>query len=250
MAEKKAKKKRRKGAGKGSAFERTMSKMLSLWWTADERDDIYWRTASSGGRATMRRQRGKSTFGGAGDVQAVDPIGQPLMDLCTIEIKCGYSTTSILDIVDRSDRMAKQVWDVWLRQVVKESRSIGGGWMLISKRCKREIMVFINLPVYSLLLDAGAGLDTVTPLITVNPKTKIERLRKVTIVGTTWSEFARVVTSDNVRKAIELRDNERKNIMTVPFKTIQPYPGREETGGRYQPGQDKEGEDACHLSAL
>lgn len=44
---------------KGSVFEREICKALGRWWTDGERDDIFWRTAGSGARATCRLERGK-----------------------------------------------------------------------------------------------------------------------------------------------------------------------------------------------
>ncbi len=59
---------------KGSNFEREICKLLSLWWTNDKRDDIFWRTSGSGARATTRSKTKQKTFGQYGDVQATDPI--------------------------------------------------------------------------------------------------------------------------------------------------------------------------------
>jgi len=39
---------------KGSSFEREICTILSKWWTNNERDDVFWRTAGSGARATTR----------------------------------------------------------------------------------------------------------------------------------------------------------------------------------------------------
>ena len=43
------------GAGhrKGAEFERTIAKRLSLWLSQGHRDDLLWRSAMSGGRATI-----------------------------------------------------------------------------------------------------------------------------------------------------------------------------------------------------
>ena len=89
--------KKSKASTKGSAFERQICKELSLWWTYEDRDDIFWRTSNSGGRAIRRSKKKKQTFGQYGDIQAVDPIGQPLMDVLTFELKCGYPGVSVLD---------------------------------------------------------------------------------------------------------------------------------------------------------
>jgi hypothetical protein len=41
------------GKQKGSAFEREVCKRLSLWVTSNRRSDVFWRSAMSGGRATI-----------------------------------------------------------------------------------------------------------------------------------------------------------------------------------------------------
>lgn len=79
---------------KGGAFEREMCSKMSLWYTDGERDDIFYRTGGSGGRATMRRKVGKTTEGQAGDLTYTDPIGKPLVDRWNIEFKTGYSSRS------------------------------------------------------------------------------------------------------------------------------------------------------------
>ena len=68
-------------ASKGSAFEREISKSLSLWYTEGERDDIFWRSSQSGGRATTRAKKGKKTAASYGDITALDNRGEPFTDL-------------------------------------------------------------------------------------------------------------------------------------------------------------------------
>lgn len=81
--------------GKGDDFERDVSRMLSLWWTEGKRDDIFWRTSASGGRATARAEyAGRQTKYEHGDVTFTDPVGKPLLDLAVIEAKRGYTNTS------------------------------------------------------------------------------------------------------------------------------------------------------------
>lgn len=82
-----------RGKKKGSAFERAICKTLSKWWTDGQRTDVFWRTQSSGGRATIRSRQGLSTHGQFGDVQASDPIGDPLIRVFMFELKHGYSKT-------------------------------------------------------------------------------------------------------------------------------------------------------------
>uniref|UniRef100_A0A6M3IXH7 Uncharacterized protein n=1 Tax=viral metagenome TaxID=1070528 RepID=A0A6M3IXH7_9ZZZZ len=130
-------------SSKGSTFERQICKQLSLWWTNQKRDDVFWRTAGSGARATQRKKSGQTTFGQDGDVQATDPIGQPLLDLCTIEIKRGYSSCTPFDIIDKPQKKpAQQMWEKWIAQAQRECGEAGSKyWMIISKRDRREITI-------------------------------------------------------------------------------------------------------------
>jgi len=75
------------GAPKGSAFERSVCKDLSLWITYGERDDIFWRTAMSGGRATIGLRAGNVRGAQAGDIGAIDPIGLGLLRHFVVEAK-------------------------------------------------------------------------------------------------------------------------------------------------------------------
>ena len=75
---------------KGSGFEREISHALSHWWSYGTRDDIFWRTAGSGARATMRSKKQLKTMNQYGDLTTIDPTGQPFIDNNLIEIKRGY----------------------------------------------------------------------------------------------------------------------------------------------------------------
>lgn len=74
---------------KGSEFERQVCKRLSLWVSGMTREDVFWRSSMSGGRATLaRRRRKKALETQTGDISAIHPLGQPLLDLFIIECKC------------------------------------------------------------------------------------------------------------------------------------------------------------------
>jgi len=138
-------------ANKGTPFEREVCKTLSLWWTGQERDDVFWRTDTSGGRAKSRMKAGKETFGQYGDVQASDPIGQPLIDLCTIELKRGYNRTSIMDMLDAKDHAAQQQWDAWIEKLLVDHVAAGTQfWMLIWRRDRRAPLLFLPHPLFVL----------------------------------------------------------------------------------------------------
>lgn len=135
----------KKGAGKnkGGTFERLVCKELSLWWTEGRRDDVFTRTASSGGRATQRSKKNKTTFGQYGDIQAADPIGQPLIDLCVIECKDGYASNSIADLLDREPRH-RPLYEKFIEQARQSNFEAGSSfWLVIARRRGRQIMVYM-----------------------------------------------------------------------------------------------------------
>lgn len=72
---------------KGSAFERLVCRQLSLWVTSGEKDDLFWRSAMSGGRATLARKRGEAPQRVAGDIASVAPEGHALTDHWYVECK-------------------------------------------------------------------------------------------------------------------------------------------------------------------
>lgn len=79
----------RKGGGKqkGAAFERKVCVALSLWVSGGKRQDLFWRSAMSGGRATLGRRKGIDLAYQSGDVTAVHPQGHALTGIYYIECK-------------------------------------------------------------------------------------------------------------------------------------------------------------------
>lgn len=74
------------GKSKGSGFEREVCKKLSLWVTRGKKEDCFWRSAMSGGRATVAKRK-DIHIRQAGDICSVSPEGHALTDLFFIECK-------------------------------------------------------------------------------------------------------------------------------------------------------------------
>jgi hypothetical protein len=72
---------------KGSRFERDICRAFSLWVSEYKRNDLFWRTAMSGGVAKIH---GSDTQ--LGDVTAVHPMGYPLTENFVIECKWRKTT--------------------------------------------------------------------------------------------------------------------------------------------------------------
>jgi len=129
------------GAGhtKGAAFERGICRQLSLWWTFGTRDDIFWRTPQSGGRATRREQKGKGSAGHYGDIMAVDPIGNPLLQFMTFELKHGYRLASAMDLVDGGKKSQWGKWILGAKRVHLEANSLH--FALIVRRHMKKVVI-------------------------------------------------------------------------------------------------------------
>jgi hypothetical protein len=77
------------GAGKqkGASFEREVCVLLSKWISSGQQEDIFWRSAMSGGRATVAHKSGKRLASQAGDISCIDPKGQHFMSHFAVECK-------------------------------------------------------------------------------------------------------------------------------------------------------------------
>lgn len=136
-------------AYKGRDYEREICKLLSKWWTKGERDDVFWRSSQSGGRATFRTQKGLRTHGSYGDVAAVDPIGEPLLKLLTIELKRGSSYGHPGELLDYSADVTKHPWSVCLAQAIRSSQEANSiGWMMICRRDHRRSIAYVDATVF------------------------------------------------------------------------------------------------------
>lgn len=155
MPKKASKPKARRKSNKGSPFEREIARKLSLWWSDGQADDWFWRTAGSGGRATNRAKSGKSTANGGGDICAQTKEAQNLLDKVTFELKRGYNTATISDLLDNDGG----VMGKFIEQA-RRSASLAGTpyWAVIHKRDRREALLITNWMQLTLgLMCAGSG---------------------------------------------------------------------------------------------
>lgn len=193
-------------SSKGSAFERETCKLLSNWWTRNERDDVFWRSAGSGGRATQRSKRGQSTFGQYGDIQAVDPVGAPLMQFVTFELKRGYSKDTFADLIDKPLTAACKGFDAFLEQASRSAEQAGSRyWALITRRNSRRALIFFPAAMWAELLTASPETSTPVPIVRMRVRVKLstKKHQKFIIVGMCLDDFLQCVAPDQVRKALK-----------------------------------------------
>jgi hypothetical protein len=130
-------------SNKGTPFERKICKLLSKWCSGGKSDAIFWRTSTSGARATVRAKKGLETPNSYGDVNAIDPIGIPLIDLVSIELKRGYSEQ--LTIQDLLDSKQKEPLLLKFWKQAERDRLLGKrhwSWLIFQRDRKRACIVF------------------------------------------------------------------------------------------------------------
>jgi hypothetical protein len=153
-------------ANKGTVFERDMSRHLSRWWSDGERDDIFWKTGGSGNRATQRRKTGKATAGGYGDIMSQSGEGSELLQCVVLELKKGYTTRSLAEVMDLNRTSAVSVWEEWIAKNML-CVEVNGlyAWAIIS--CKTRRQALWTCPAW-LLDDLGISLDDFPDHLIVN----------------------------------------------------------------------------------
>lgn len=138
--------------GKGSEFERSTSGRLSLWVTNLQREDVFWRSAMSGGRATFRgRQHGLEKFSGcAGDITSVRAEGNLLTSLFIIE--CKFWREVFLDyfVFERKGGLVA-VWE----NLVQRAEDVKKLPMLVAKKNFKPALIGVTTPGVEILRKGG-----------------------------------------------------------------------------------------------
>ena len=109
------------GKSKGSQFEREVCVALSRWVSNGAREDLFWRSAMSGGRATVRGRKGKNTNAQVGDISSIAPAGHALTNRYVIEAKF-YADLEIDAFLFKGKGKLSQFWAELNRVARKEKR--------------------------------------------------------------------------------------------------------------------------------
>lgn len=130
----------RKGGGKakGASFERDVCKKLSLWITQGKREDCFWRSAMSGGRATVGRRKGADHQRQAGDITATSPEGHVLTDKWYIECKNVKDLAITAALFNGIGALAK----FWL-EAVEQATHFKRMPMIIAKQNMQKTVVIV-----------------------------------------------------------------------------------------------------------
>lgn len=180
-----------KAKGKGSQFERDTCRLLSMWWSGQERDDLFWRSSQSGGRATQRAKKGKETFGQYGDITATHPDGFSLLSIFTMELKNGYSKHHFMNMLDKKEPSSKQMWEGFFDQVTTDAEKAKSmTWMIIWKRDGKVPLVYVSTLIIKKLKTTCPSLKKIPNIVA---KVRLKDKKKVNIYICRLEDFLDVV---------------------------------------------------------
>lgn len=127
---------------KGAGYERKVCQQLSRWLSGGRRKDLFWRSAMSGGRATLAHAKGIKLATQGGDVSAIDPLGAPLTETFCIEIKF-YKDLDLAAFLQGKGKLAK----FW-KQAKVDAKKYGKEPMLIAKQNMQPPLVLVRIGCY------------------------------------------------------------------------------------------------------
>ena len=159
------------GPAKGSDFERKICTILSLWVSGLKREDIFWRSSMSGGRANLpqRRSRGHQFSSQSGDISAVHPMGHQLVGVFLIE--CKFWRSLDLDSCLFSDKAPLVLaWEKTWKQAEEEGKNP----LMIVKQNRIPELVITNETGRRILTRAQKeGKPTIRLLATIPPNNMV-----------------------------------------------------------------------------
>ena len=121
------------GKQKGAQFERDMCVTLSRWLTYGDKDDIFWRSAMSGGRATVAHNKyGKRLSNQVGDISCIDPIGNYFISTFAPECKF-YASLGYEGLLTGKSKLLT-FWDE-----IKKQAEIHGKYPILFARQNRML---------------------------------------------------------------------------------------------------------------
>lgn len=169
------------GKQKGAGFERLVCKSLSEWLTGGERQDIFWRSAMSGGRATVGLKKGSIFSSQVGDISSIDSIGQNFIDTFSVECKF-YKDVNSGNLIFGKDCVLLNFW----YQARSDARKHHKIPLLIVKQNNKPIIIITNKKgieklvgvfVIALIYDYGMYIALFDELLETKPSTRITRSR-------------------------------------------------------------------------
>lgn len=136
---------------KGAAFERDICQRLSMWVSNLTRQDVYWRSSMSGGRATIKSKgKARAEFSAhSGDVAATHSMGHLLLELFVVDCK-HYKTLDIhLPAFGRGRGVMIPQWEKLVAEADRDKKCP----LMVAKQNRQPPMVFTDSVGLRLLSD-------------------------------------------------------------------------------------------------
>jgi len=152
---------------KGGDAENETCRELSEWWTEGKSKAVFRRTQVSGGKATVRKRKGKKTPFEYGDITFSDPVGRPLIEFLLIENKSGYKDLiNALDFID-TPKKHPQLLKWWEKANEERWNSDRYYAVLIFRRTRKGKCIMMDSDLFCLLEDwAGEYKESTIDIVT------------------------------------------------------------------------------------
>lgn len=130
--------------GKGASFDIKNCRILSKWITGFEQPEIFWRSATSGGRASRKARMGIDV-GMHGDIMAIDEKAKWLTDIFFFECK-SYSKIDFSLFLEGKGNVID-----WWKKCVEQSTDAKKWPLLVFKQNGSDtyIMCKSDMPMFS-----------------------------------------------------------------------------------------------------
>lgn len=129
------------GKRKGGDYEREICKKLSLWISEGQREDIFWRSAMSGGRATVQYKKGVNNKSQVCDISAIDPLGNFLIDKTIIECKT-YRCLHIDSFIFNYSLKTNNAYNFWI-ELSNKAKEVNKIPILICKQNNSKSLIIL-----------------------------------------------------------------------------------------------------------
>ena len=127
------------GKSKGASFEREICKALSLWLSQNKQEDLLWRSAMSGGRATVARAKGKQLASQSGDISSIHPLGHAFINTFYVECK-NYKDLNFVGLISKRGKL----YEFW-QETQAQAKSYQKQPILIAKQNQQPIIVCLTV---------------------------------------------------------------------------------------------------------
>lgn len=141
---------------KGAAFERRICKQLSLWISDGMRDDLLWRSAMSGGRATLQVKNlpNKKRYNQCGDISAISREGQDFLEVFFVD--CKFLNSLKIDAwIYGSEGCLPNMWD----KVLLEAKTHNRVPLVVAKQNNKPELILTNFAGFLHFRGASAFAD-------------------------------------------------------------------------------------------